>query len=239
MVILIYNSMKHLKLFENFKDKDIDSICKEFGITNYTINPDGTIDVQGDVDISDRGLKELPLKFNDVSGSFYCQNNQLVSLEGAPQSVGGDFYCYNNQLTNLKGAPQSVGGSFFCKYNQLTSLEGAPQSVGRNFSCDNNQLTNLEGAPQSVGEDFFCDNNQLVSLEGSPQSVGRNFYCDNNPVEAVWNLFKDYSKVELLNDYDIFREVNGKPAIIIDRLNDFLQDIGKNPVKKVDGYIGI
>jgi len=216
MVILIYNSMKHLKLFENFKD--IDSICKELGIRNYTINPDGSIDVQGDVDISDKGLKELPLKFNDVSGSFYCPDNQLVSLEGAPQSVGKDFYCHNNKLVNLEGAPQSVGGHFSCSYNQLTSLQGAPQSVGG---------------------DFYCHNNKLVSLEGAPQSVGGVFYCDNNPVYAVWKLFKDYSKVELLNDYDLFREVNGKPAIILDRLNGFLQDIGKDPVEKVDGYINI
>ena len=32
--------MKHIKLFESFDD--IDSICKEFGIRNYSINPDGT-----------------------------------------------------------------------------------------------------------------------------------------------------------------------------------------------------
>ena len=35
----IYKNMKHLKLFENFNN--IDSICKKFGRTNYTINSDG------------------------------------------------------------------------------------------------------------------------------------------------------------------------------------------------------
>jgi hypothetical protein len=60
--------MKHLKLFEAFED--IDSICKKFGITNYTINPDGTVDVDGDVDLYNKGLTKLPLKFGKVTGYF-------------------------------------------------------------------------------------------------------------------------------------------------------------------------
>jgi len=166
--------MIHLKLFENFKD--IYSICKKYNITNYTINSDGSIDVDGDVNLENMKLSKLPLKFINVSGDFYCGDNQLTSLEGAPQSVGGYFYCSDNQLTSLEGAPQSVGGDF---------------------------------------------------------------YCGDNPVYKVWMLFIDFSKIELLNDYDPVREVDGEPAIILDRLNDFLVEIGKDPVEKVDGYINI
>ena len=36
------------------------------------------------------------IKFGKVDGWFYCDNNQLVSLEGCPFSVGG-FYCRNNK----------------------------------------------------------------------------------------------------------------------------------------------
>jgi hypothetical protein len=228
--------MIHLKLFENFKD--IYSICKKYNITNYTINSDGSIDVDGDVNLENMKLSKLPLKFRNVSGCFYCNRNQLTSLEGAPQSVG-DFYCGDNQLTSLEGAPQSVGDDFDCSYNKLTSLEGAPQSVGGGFSCGDNQLTSLEGAPQSVGDGFYCGYNQLTSLEGAPQSVGGDFDCGYNPVYKVWSLFMDYSKIELLNDYDPFREVDGEPAIILDRLNDFLAEIGKDPAEKVDDYINI
>lgn len=32
----------------------VDSICKEFGITNWTINDDGSVDVDGNVGIGDR-----------------------------------------------------------------------------------------------------------------------------------------------------------------------------------------
>ena len=46
--------MKYLKLFENFRD--IDSICRRYCIENYTINSDGSIDVNGDVDLFNEGL---------------------------------------------------------------------------------------------------------------------------------------------------------------------------------------
>ena len=91
--------MKHLKLFENFRD--IDSICKEYGIENYTINPDGSVDVDGDVVLSYCGLTKLPLKFGKVTGYFFCYRNQLTTLEGSPNVVGEEFYCYGNQLTTF------------------------------------------------------------------------------------------------------------------------------------------
>jgi hypothetical protein len=229
--------LKKFKIFENLKD--IHDICKEYRITNYTINDDLSIDVNGDVDLDLQRLAKLPLKFRNVGGHFYCFRNQLTSLEGAPQSVGGEFYCSDNRLTSLEGAPQSVGGNFYCEYNNLTSLEGSPKHVGGYFSCSNNQLTSLEGAPQSVGGDFYCYNNQLTSLEGAPQTVGGGFFCRNNPISIIWDLFEDYSKIELFNDYDPVREIDGKPALVIDRLNMFLEEIGKDPVKKVDGWINI
>jgi hypothetical protein len=136
-------------------------------------------------------------------------------LEGGPSSVGGDFSCYKNQLTSLEGCPSSVGGGFYCSYNQLTSLEGCPSSVGGGFSCLNNQL---------------------ISLEGCPSSVGGHFYCNNNPVFLVWILFKDLDKIELFNEYDVIRDDEDPPIIIMDRLNDFLETIGKEPVEKVEGY---
>lgn len=105
-------------------EQEIHNICKEYNITNYTINPDGSIDVDGNVDLSYMDLTEIPLKFNKVSGSFYCHDNQLKSLVGGPKEVGRNFDCYNNQLTSLERSPIELGGSFYCYKNQLTSLEG-------------------------------------------------------------------------------------------------------------------
>jgi len=125
--------MKHLKLFESFED--IDSICKKYGIANYTINPDNTVDVNGDVDLSSQGLTKLPLKFGKVTGDFYCNNNQLITLEGSPTEVVGYFNCNNNKLITLEGGPREVGGNFYCYNNKLTTLEGGPIKVGGGFNC--------------------------------------------------------------------------------------------------------
>ena len=58
-----------------------------------------------------------------VTGDFYCNNNQLKSLEGCPQTVGGYFSCSDNKLESLEGCPQTVGGGFYCWNNKkLTSL---------------------------------------------------------------------------------------------------------------------
>jgi hypothetical protein len=132
--------MKYLKsynkLFES--EKSIHDMCRKYRITNYTINDDVSIDVDGNVDLSGRGLTKLPLKFRNVSGYFYCSDNELTSLEGCPLSVGVSFYCSDNKLTSLEGCPSSVGVDFWCFDNKLTSLEGCPSSVGGSFYCSGN-----------------------------------------------------------------------------------------------------
>jgi len=128
---------------------------------------------KGDLDLSSMNLTKLPevLKYVDVGGNFYCYNNKLTSLEGAPKSVGGNFSCYSNQLTSLEGAPRSVSGGFYCDDNKLTSLEGAPSSVGGSFGCTSNKLTSLEGAPESVGGSFHCDFNAIKFTEEQVRAV--------------------------------------------------------------------
>jgi len=35
----------------------------------------------------------------NIGGSFWINNNQLISLKGCPEYIGGDFYCYDNKTT--------------------------------------------------------------------------------------------------------------------------------------------
>lgn len=118
---------------------------KKYGITNYTINDDYTIDVYGDVSLSDCDLKGVPsyIQFGTVKGDFYCCFNQLTSLRGCPKKIEGCFNCTYNKLTTLKGAPREIRGNFYCNNNKLTSLEGAPELVTKNFYCsyNNTQFT--------------------------------------------------------------------------------------------------
>ena len=107
----IYNSI----LVENQNPYNIDfDLLKECIDGDYTINDDGSIDVDGDVDLSCKKLTKIPFKFRNVSVYFTCSNNQLTSLEGAPNTVGGSFSCHNNQLTSLECAPNTVDGNFYC-----------------------------------------------------------------------------------------------------------------------------
>ena len=132
----------------------ISLICKKYGIENYTINDDGSIDVNGDVNLSWYKLTELPLSFNKVTGDFYCSHNVLTSLKGSPKWVGGYFDCSWNRLTSLKGGPRWVGGYFYCSHNQLTSLEFSPDYVGDNFWCDDNDLIDNYCGTE-IGGDFY------------------------------------------------------------------------------------
>ena len=99
----------------------ISLICKQYGITNYIINSDGSIDVNGDVDLSGFGLTQLPLRFNRVTGYFNCNYNKLTTLEGCPKWIGGWFSCHDNQLTSLEFSPDYIGSSFDCQCNNLTN----------------------------------------------------------------------------------------------------------------------
>ena len=109
---------------------------------------------KGDLDLSNMNLTKLPdiLKDITVRGNFYCGNNNLTSLEGAPKSVGASFACSNNKLTSLQCDHITVGGDFYCSFNKLTSLDGAPKTVGGNFHCYQNPVKFTEKQVRSVSD---------------------------------------------------------------------------------------
>ena len=159
--------MKYLKLFEGFED--IDAICQKYAITNYTINSDRSIDVDGNVDLSSVGFERLPLKFNKVSEHFTCECNHLTTLEGSPKEVGSGFFCNDNKLITLEGGPEKVNSGFICTGNNLVNLIGSPKYVGGDFYCYGNKLISLEGAPKEIGGSFNCRYNLL------PQPIYDNY----------------------------------------------------------------
>ncbi len=177
------NYWKFIK--ESQDHKEIKDICKRYSIGDYTVNEDGTVDVDGDVDLKhwNYTLYILPIKFGTVTGNFSCGSgndidykNELTSLEGCPHTVGGDFRCPMNNLTSLEGGPTEVGGNYYCYKNKLSSLKGAPSSVYGIFHCGNNKLTSLEGGPTEVGGRFNCTNNKLTSFKGGPKSFSGHLF---------------------------------------------------------------
>ena len=163
----------------------IQDICKTYGINNYTINDDGSIDVASSVYINGWDLYEIPLNFNKVDGLFYCDSNKLTSLKGCPNWVGDDFTCDNNELTNLEFGPKYVGGNFWCNNNKLTSLEFSPEFIGKDYDCTDNELTDLKGSPEKINGKFDCSWNKLTDLKGSPKEVDGYFGCRTNELTSL------------------------------------------------------
>jgi len=114
--------MKHIKLFESYSESDIDSICRKYGLWKWTVNSDGSVDVNRDVYLASRVLDRLPIKFGIIKGDFICRHNCLVDIKGAPSEVYGDFDCSFNQLITLEGSPRKVRGRFKCNNNPIYDI---------------------------------------------------------------------------------------------------------------------
>jgi hypothetical protein len=163
----------------------IDEICEKYQIKNYTINDDGTIDVDGGVGFSGYGLEELPLNFNRVTGFFVCDDNQLTTLKGSPRWVGGWFDCDDNYLSSLEFGPEYVGNDFKCTENKLTDLFGSPKYIGGYFTCSRNE-------------------NLIDSKWCTDRMYGR-FYCNYTPLSSIFNNV-DRHFLHAFNFYKIIKE---------------------------------
>jgi hypothetical protein len=127
--------MRYLRDYKLFESRDgLTDEQREF-LDNFTrgtwsVNNEGLVDIKGNFICSSEGFEDfLGIRFGKVSGNFYCDGNQLRTLEGSPREVGGDFECDGNQLRTLEGSPREVGGRFYCWENPLISLEGAPEVI--------------------------------------------------------------------------------------------------------------
>lgn len=138
------------------------------------------VDVEGEVDLSSKGITQLPVQFNKVSGNFIIANNNLYSLMGVPKEVGVMFDCAYNNLTDLSDGPE-IAEDYYCNNNHLTSLKGAPKKVIR-FDCSKNELTNLEGGPEEA-EILNIHDNKIETLEFFPQKVVRFTKVGNEKLE--------------------------------------------------------
>jgi len=137
-------------------EEDIQAWLDKYDIKNTTILPDGSVDVQGDIKLSNRlpNVSKLPINFNYVDGDFDVSENELITLEGSPIKVGGSFFAYKNELDSLRGGPKEVKGSFVILHNNITSLQNSPTIVKDDYICSHNPLRTLEGINTVLGYVF-------------------------------------------------------------------------------------
>jgi hypothetical protein len=92
----------------------LDEVCE--GRKYWKLNSKGEVDVDGNVDMTNKNLTEIPVKFGRVEGRFDCSNNNLTTLKNCPTYINGGFSsfdCGGNKLTSLEYCPDSIGGSYF------------------------------------------------------------------------------------------------------------------------------
>lgn len=214
---------------------------------DYTITPEGKININGSIDLSYSNLSSFPVRFGIIQGSFDISHNKFTSLIGGPDEVSEGYYCNSNQLTTIDECPKTT--LFSCSYNQLTSLKGissevtmvfcnnnkidtledCPSNITGSFLCNNNLLTSLKGLPSKIGQELVCYNNLLTSLEGCPEEIGRDFLCFNNkltslkgmPKKIGGNFICKNNQITIINDELVETKVEGK------------FDITGNPIEKV------
>lgn len=187
---------------------------KSVGITNYSFDEKGRIDISGELDLTGKKMDELPFEFGKVEkvnlegvglktlknfpymvyGSINLKSNNLESLTGLPNDTYGNVNVSYNHLKNLNGCPKDIYGDFLVNNNQLTTLEGGPQNVKNSYDCSRNHLTNLNGRPDKVNQFFLCYDNELTTLTDLPNAVGKEVHCGNNPIDN-FNLPPDVKEL--------------------------------------------
>lgn len=215
---------------------EIIDFCRNYGIQNYTILDDLSLDVTGSVYLSGFELEKLPVKFNRVIGSFYCYNSHLLTLEGCPNLVTGDFDCVGTGITSLKGGPKEVGGNYKADNCDLTNLEGSPDEIGVDFNVSDNILTSLKGSPKLIKRHFDCGHNKLTSLEFGPEKVNGYYYCNDNNIYNLDGFDGDFRYLEIIQNpiYYIIGDVDKE---FVDAFKTFKVIKGKEVNTKRLNYV--
>lgn len=116
------------------KDK-IENLLLDYGVQNYVINNDFTVDIDGDLVLWPDG-KPFTMdwleyfNFGMVNGDVHGEFNALITLEGLPNWVSGDYYINNNHLTSLKYLPKYIGGDLYIHHNKLEELDLGDTYIG-------------------------------------------------------------------------------------------------------------
>jgi hypothetical protein len=190
--------------------KEIEDWLDKHQVTNYTIRDDLTIDVKGKVNLSNKKLIKLPVKFNHVSEDFNIFANELITLEGCPNVVVGSFAVNNNKLKSFNHSPEYVGGNFHCAFNDIKDFVDLKTEIKGTLYCDNNPIINLNSLQANIEKNvyFYQENNINFRLEGCEI-----FYDE----KGFFNIpFIQVQKIQLRN-----------------KLSDTLEESKKLPTRKI------
>ncbi|MCW3498693.1 leucine-rich repeat domain-containing protein [Burkholderia cenocepacia] len=213
-----------------FEQRKIDAFMKNIGMTkdDYTVNKDDmSVNVSISVDLSERGLKLIPIKFRFVDGDFDCSFNELKSLKNCPKKIAGSFNCSVNQITSLEFGPAEIGcgNSEGFEYDGIV-YDPAPQC---SYSCSNNRLTSLKGISKDIGTALDCSNNALVSLEHLPPGFWAKVNASGNRITSLRGLTEEGCHKYIDLSYNQITSLEGCPGSILSL------DVKRNSLQTLEG----
>jgi hypothetical protein len=105
------------------KIRELKYICSINRIDNYTINKDGSINVYEDVYLNHNVFNGvIPIKFNEVHGTFRCCNRDLITLMRSPKMIKGNLVCSGNNIKDLKYLSKDIGGYIDLYNNDIRDI---------------------------------------------------------------------------------------------------------------------
>ena len=182
-----------MKMLPFIKDKKfIQEWLDYYEIKNYTIQDDGTVDVDGNVYIHGRKLTDIMVKFGKVTGDFIIIKTELSNMNNLPTDCP-HIVLDDNNIRTIKNIPYNCWDLSLNdnkidfmpnlqEYDNLQILHLAHNKIEKIspthpnllvFYIDNNKLTNLKNYPKKLdlsnaGIVSSIRNNPLVSLKNLP-----------------------------------------------------------------------
>lgn len=86
----------------------IDRLCDYYGILDYTYNYSNSgvsINIKGDVNLSNNKWSRMPIKIDKVDGDLDLTLNRFTDMTSLPRIITGTLYIERNKLTDFTGAP--------------------------------------------------------------------------------------------------------------------------------------
>lgn len=227
-------------------------------ITNFTINDDNSVDVDGDLVLDGLRFEKLPVNFKSVTGSVSLVGALLKTLEGLPDEINGDLNISALKLDSVDGFPMKVHGD--CHLGAITVKSTLSSSrlahVEGDLIINSYDAPTFAGLPGYVGGDFIVtDSKNLESLSGMPREIGGNCQFSIKKLRSLRGMAKKVG-----GDFDIagstaidsiagLGEVGGSIRIIVHgqkfsfsdlprKINGSLtvQTAGAFPIESLDGF---
>lgn len=136
-------------------------------IRNYTIEADGTVNVNGDVHITGcgAGMPHLPVTFGEIKGNFSTEDVAFSSFKGFPNKVTGHVTIKRAIIVDdYVGFPSFIGGLALIKNIKAKSLNGFPKYIAGRA-----EIT-ISGNKHSLGEVGEFGSSLYLNVEDAPLS---------------------------------------------------------------------